>query len=79
MLQENRQDSQGENMVKLYSTHCPQCIMLENLLKQKKVNFELVKTTPEDVKAMGFNSVPILEVDGKFFTFIDARTWVNKQ
>lgn len=66
-------------MVKLYSTHCPQCIMLENLLKQKKVNFELIKVTPEDVKTMGFTSVPILEVDGKFMAFPEARTWATKQ
>ena len=66
-------------MVKLYSTHCPQCIMLENLLKQKKVNYEYVKTTMEDIAAMGFSSVPILEVDGKFMAFPEARTWVNKQ
>ena len=66
-------------MVKLYSTHCPQCIMLENLLKSKKVDFELVNTTEEEVKAMGFNSVPVLEVDGKFFTFTDAKDWVKKK
>ena len=66
-------------MVKLYSTHCPQCIMLENMLKQKKVNYELVKTTPEEVKAMGFASVPVLEADGKFMTFPEARAWAVKQ
>ena len=66
-------------MVKLYSTHCPQCIMLEGLLKKKNVNFELVNVTPDEVKAMGYSSVPLLEVDGKIFTFVDARTWVNKQ
>lgn len=66
-------------MVKLYSTHCPQCIMLENMLKQKKVNYELVKTTTEEVKAMGFTSVPILEADGNFMAFSDARAWVLKQ
>ena len=66
-------------MVKLYSTHCPQCIMLEGLLKKKNVDFELVNVTPEEVKEMGYSSVPLLEVDGKIFTFIDARTWVNKQ
>lgn len=66
-------------MVKLYSTHCSQCIMLESLLKKQKVDFELVNTTPEKIKEMGFSSVPILEVDGKFFTFTDAKAWVTKQ
>jgi len=53
--------------------------MLENLLKSKKVDFELVNTTEEEVKTMGFNSVPILEVDGKFFTFTDAKAWAKKK
>ena len=53
--------------------------MLENMLKQKKVNYELVKTTPEEVKAMGFASVPVLEADGKFMTFPEARAWAVKQ
>ena len=66
-------------MVKLYSTHCPKCIMLEGLLKKKNVDFELVNVTPEEVKEMGYSSVPLLEVNGKIFTFVDARTWVNKQ
>ena len=66
-------------MVKLYSTHCPQCIMLENMLKQKKVNYELVKTTLEEVEKMGFSAVPLLEVDGKIMNFNEGMVWVRKQ
>ncbi len=66
-------------MVKLYSTHCPQCIMLENMLKQKKVKYELVKTTMENVEAMGYSSVPLLEVDGKIMNFNEGMAWVRKQ
>ena len=66
-------------MIKLYSTHCPQCIMLENLLKQKKVNYEYVKTTMEDIAAMGYSGVPLLEVDGKIMTFNDAMAWARRQ
>lgn len=66
-------------MVKLYSTHCPQCIMLENMLKQKKVKYELVKTTMENVEAMGYSSVPLLEVDGKIMNFNEGMSWARKQ
>jgi len=66
-------------MVKLYSTHCPQCIMLENVLKQKKVKYELVKTTLEDVEAMGYSAVPLLEVDGKILNFNEGMAWARKQ
>lgn len=66
-------------MVKLYSTHCPQCIMLENMLKQKKVKYELVKTTMENVEVMGYSSVPLLEVDGKIMNFNEGMSWARKQ
>ena len=66
-------------MVKLYSTHCPQCIMLENMLKQKKVKYELVKTTLENVEAMGYSAVPLLEVEGKILNFNEGMSWVRKQ
>lgn len=66
-------------MVKLYSTHCPQCIMLDNVLKQKKVNYELVKTTMEDIASMGFSSAPLLEVDGKILNFKEGMEWAKKQ
>ena len=66
-------------MVKLYSTHCPQCIMLDNVLKQKKVNYELVKTTMEDIASMGFSAAPLLEVDGKIMNFKEGMEWARKQ
>lgn len=66
-------------MVKLYSTHCPQCIMLDNVLKQKKVNYELVKTTMEDIASMGFSAAPLLEVDGKIMNFKEGMEWAKKQ
>ena len=66
-------------MVRLYSTHCPQCIMLDNVLKQKKVNYELVKTTMEDIASMGFSSAPLLEVDGKIMNFKEGMEWARKQ
>lgn len=66
-------------MVRLYSTHCPQCIMLDNVLKQKKVNYELVKTTIEDIASMGFSGAPLLEVDGKIMNFKEGMEWAKKQ
>ena len=65
-------------MVKLYSTHCPKCIMLENKLKQKKVDYEVI-TSEDAIRATGFSSVPLLEVDGKIMEFSEAIAWVNKR
>ena len=67
-------------MIKLYSTHCPKCIMLESKLKQKKVNYELVKDFDlEEIKEKGYSSMPLLEVDGKMMEFEEAVKWVNKK
>lgn len=66
-------------MIKLYTTHCPQCIMLENLLKQKKVNYECIKTTLEEIADMGYSSAPLLEVDGKIMNFNEGKTWALKK
>ena len=64
-------------MVKLYSTHCPKCIMLESKLKQKKVDYEVI-TSEDAIRATGFSSVPLLEADGKIMEFGEAVAWVNK-
>lgn len=67
-------------MVRLYSTHCPKCIMLENKLKQKKVAYELITDFDlEEIKAKGFSSMPLLEVDGEIMEFEKALPWVNKK
>ena len=65
-------------MIKLYSTKCPKCIVLEKKLSQKGINFELV----EDATIMiekGFMSAPVLEVNGQVMNFMEANKWVNEQ
>jgi glutaredoxin len=65
-------------MITLYSTHCPQCSLLERQLKQKNIQFEIC----DDVAKMlsfGFSSAPILEVDGTFMKFADALKWVKEK
>lgn len=63
--------------VKLYSTHCPKCMVLEKKLQQKNVSFEEIN----DVAVMeekGFMQVPMLEVDGKVMDFMQANDWIKK-
>ena len=62
----------------LYSTHCPNCIVLEKKLKQKNIEFLEVN----DIKIMeekGFMSAPMLEVDGVVMNYKTAIQWVNNQ
>lgn len=48
----------------VYTTGCPLCIALENILKQKNVEYEKVTDT-EVMIAKGFQHVPMVEVEGE--------------
>lgn len=66
--------------IELYSTHCPKCIMLESQLKSKKIKYKLItEFNIEDIKAKGFLSMPVLNVDGNFMDFNEAVKWVKKR
>lgn len=61
-----------------YSTHCPQCKVLETKLKQKGILFEEVNDI-DVMKEKGFMSAPVLEVDGTVYDFKSAVEWVKEQ
>ena len=67
------------NNVLLYSTNCPKCKILETKLKQKNIDFT-IKNSEDDLQELfdeGFREMPVLEVDGKKYTFGDAVKLVN--
>lgn len=69
-------------MVKLYTTHCPNCKALEMKLKAKGIEFEEVEDKDIIVEKGRENhilSAPFLEVDGQFYKFVDALKWANNQ
>ena len=62
----------------LYTTHCPKCMVLEKKLKSKNIEYSFV----DDVNLMiskGFETTPMLEVDGEIMDFKNANEWINKQ
>ena len=61
----------------LYTTHCPKCNVLTAKLKKKGVKYDEV-TDVAIMQDKGFMSVPVLEVDGKTMTFVEAIKWVNE-
>lgn len=63
-------------MIVLYTTHCPQCQILEKKLQAKEVNYSVCEDI-DTMLARGFRSAPNLEVDGKIFNFAEAIAWVN--
>ena len=64
--------------VKLYTTHCPRCRVIEKKLAQKKIEYEEV-TNMDKMLKLGFTSAPMLEVDGKVYDFRDANRWLMNQ
>lgn len=62
--------------VKLYSTNCPKCIVLEKKLNQKNISFEEINDI-DVMTAKGFMQAPMLEVDGEVMDFKQANDWIN--
>lgn len=66
--------------IKLYTTNCPRCKVLEKKLEQKGINFEKVEDFDlQEMVEKGFSTAPILDVDGKYMIFTDAVKWINSQ
>lgn len=62
-------------MVKLYTTHCPKCRVIEKKLAQKGIEYTEI-TDQEEMINRGFKSAPVLEVDDKILNFGDANRWI---
>lgn len=60
----------------LYSTHCPQCNVLTDLLNAKNLEFEL-NDNIEEMKKLKFKSSPMLQVDDKIMNFKEAYQWAK--
>ncbi|GFI62542.1 hypothetical protein IMSAG049_01726 [Clostridiales bacterium] len=65
-------------MITLYSTHCPRCNVLKKKLKQRNIDYKEIDNV-ETIKAKGYLSVPILEVDNLCMDFKQAVNWINLQ
>ena len=62
----------------LYSTNCPKCQVLEKKLTSSGVDFEVCNDT-DLMQKKGFQSMPMLEVDGEVMDFMSAVNWANKK
>lgn len=63
-------------MIKLYSTNCPKCRILETKLRQQNIEFE-ISTNIDEIIQKGFQAAPVLEVDGELMDYGKAIQWVN--
>ena len=66
-------------MIVLYTTHCPQCRVLETKLKQKGIEYEENDDVSEMI-ALGYHTAPLLKLeDGQVLNFTAARNWLKEQ
>lgn len=63
--------------IKLYTTHCPKCKVLESKLINKNIKYDEISDINE-IQVKGYMSVPILEVNGESMDFVTANAWINK-
>jgi len=67
--------------MKLLSTHCPKCVILEKKLEQKQIKFDLIDNEDEVIRianSFGMNTAPILILDsGEALEFSKAISLVN--
>lgn len=62
----------------IYSNGCPKCRVLEAKLNAKSIKYDKNQNVSE-VAEKGFNSLPVLVVDGGYLDFVRANDWVNGQ
>jgi len=62
----------------LYSTDCPKCKILKIKLDEKNIFYEICSDTKTMIEK-GFKSAPMLEVNGKIMTFLDANNWIKER
>lgn len=62
----------------LYSTGCPKCSILKKKLNEKNIDYEEVNDE-KTMLSLGFDSVPILSVDGELLEFTQANNWINER
>jgi glutaredoxin len=62
----------------LYSTGCPQCIVLKEKLKAANINY--IEVTDKDtILAKGITRIPVLEVEGIKMELSAANEWIKSR
>ena len=65
-------------MIKLYSTGCPKCKVLETKLQKKSIEYSTCSDVDE-MLANGIKAAPALQLeDNSILNFTDAVRWVNE-
>lgn len=68
--------------IRLYSTHCPKCRVVEKKLEQAGIQYELIDAKNNDeviniLSAKGIRQMPVLEVEDKLLGFSEIIKWIG--
>lgn len=66
-------------MIKFYSSHCPKCIVLENLMKQKGIEYEYIddeKIYMPLAKENKILSMPFAEINGEIINSKELQKYI---
>lgn len=64
--------------VVLYSTGCPQCMVLEKKLEMKGIPYTKSDNFDKVIEA-GYLTAPVLEVEGVLMAFGEANKWISER
>lgn len=62
----------------LYSTGCPQCNILKEMLQKKNIIFQ-IEDNIEKMKELGFSSLPMLSINNKILNFKEAFNFLKNE
>ena len=66
----------------LYSSHCPKCDMIEKILKEKGIEFELVDNESIYLtlaEQNGIDSMPFADINGKILDIKDLQEYIKNR
>ena len=78
-LKNNRQEARDMNVV-LYTIDCPNCMVLEKKLNDKKIEYTRISDKDTIIaEGYGDSTFPILKVEGVEMNYKTAISWINNQ
>lgn len=63
-------------MVVMYTTGCPNCRALKNLLDEKNIPY-VENDSVDEILSLGITKVPVLRVGDKLIQYNEAINWAN--
>jgi hypothetical protein len=69
-------------MIKLYSSGCTRCGIIENILNTKNIQYKLITDENTYLKLAKENNIsvmPFAEIDGKIYNSMELQQWLNNK